>query len=153
LCGAVVRIDRDGAHRFGPGPRRSTRRAGARTRASSADGSFSPRRLGVRRGAFMEGKQVRYRVESGKAILTIDREPARNALPSQVLRELLDGVDAAEGDPSARVIVITGAGAKVFSAGGDLGGMQGGGAAQAHEARRAYGELIRKLQDCSRPSI
>jgi len=101
----------------------------------------------------MEGKQVRYRVEGGKAILTIDREPSRNALSLQVLEQLAEGIDAAEADGSVRVIVLTGAGDKVFCAGADLAGMAGDGFLAAHEGRRAYAGLIRRLQECSRPSI
>jgi enoyl-CoA hydratase len=102
----------------------------------------------------MEGKQVRYRVEGSKAILTIDREQARNALSRQVLEELGSGIDAAEADGSVRVLVVTGAGDKVFCAGGDLGAMGADeGFADAHQARRAYGELIRKLEECCKPSI
>ncbi len=102
----------------------------------------------------MEGKQVRYRVEGGTAILTIDRESARNALSRQVLEELSEGIHAAEADGSARVIVITGAGEKVFCAGADLGVMGGeGGFFAAHDARSSYGRLICQLEECSRPSI
>ena len=101
----------------------------------------------------MEGKQVRYRVEVGKAILTIDREPSRNALSLQVLEQLAEGIDAAEADESVRVVILTGAGDKVFCAGADLGGMGGDGFLAAHEGRRAYADLIRRLQECSRPSI
>jgi enoyl-CoA hydratase/carnithine racemase len=102
----------------------------------------------------MEGKQVRYRVESGKAILTIDREPSRNALSRQVLEELSEGIRTAQADVSARVIVLTGAGDKVFSAGGDLGGMGGEeGFFSAHDARSSYGRLVRQLEECGRPSI
>jgi enoyl-CoA hydratase/carnithine racemase len=52
--------------------------------------------------------------------LTIDREARRNSLNEAVLLALRDGIDAAEGDPEVRAIVITGAGEKVFCAGGDL---------------------------------
>jgi enoyl-CoA hydratase/carnithine racemase len=101
----------------------------------------------------MEGRQTGCRIEGGKAILTIDREGARNALSSQVLRELSEGLDAAEADGSVRVVVVTGAGNQVFSAGGDLAGAEQSDPLQAHEARRAYGGLIEKLGRCSRPSI
>jgi enoyl-CoA hydratase len=102
----------------------------------------------------MEGKQVCYRVEGSKAILTIDREASRNALSLQVLEQLAEGIDAAEADASVRVILLTGAGDKVFCAGADLGGMGGdAGFLAAHDGRRAYAGLIRRLQECSRPSI
>ena len=56
------------------------------------------------------------------ATITINREKALNALNSQVLDELnatLDAVDLA----TVRCLVITGAGAKSFVAGADIGEM------------------------------
>ena len=99
--------------------------------------------------------QVRYRLEDGQAILTIDREQARNSLSPGVIAELCDGIDAAEADISARVIVLTGAGESVFCAGGDLSGMgkQAVGSAAADEAARSYARLIRRLGEVGKPSI
>ena len=99
--------------------------------------------------------QVRYRLEDGQAVLTIDREQARNSLSPQVIAELCDGIDAAEADTKARVIVLTGAGESVFCAGGDLTGMgkQAAGSAGADEAARSYARLIRKLGEAGKPSI
>jgi enoyl-CoA hydratase/carnithine racemase len=52
--------------------------------------------------------------------LTIDRPEARNALNAEVLGALVDGLGEATGDPSIRVVVLTGAGEKAFCAGADL---------------------------------
>jgi enoyl-CoA hydratase/carnithine racemase len=102
----------------------------------------------------MEERQVQYQAEGGKALLTIDRAAARNALSPQVIFELTEGLAKAEADPAVRVVVLTGAGEKVFSAGGDLGGMQGdGGFLGGHDGRRGYGVLLKRLQDCSKPTI
>lgn len=57
----------------------------------------------------------------GRALwLTIDREERRNALNGAVLDGLYAGVASAAQTPEVRAIVITGAGDKVFCAGGDL---------------------------------
>ncbi len=102
----------------------------------------------------MEERQVQYAVKGAQALLTIDRPKARNALSPQVLAELTEGLTRAEADPAVRVIVITGAGEKVFCAGGDLSTMGGdGGFLGAHDARRAYGLLLRRLQEVKKPSI
>jgi enoyl-CoA hydratase/carnithine racemase len=97
---------------------------------------------------------VRYQVEGGQALLTIDRPKARNALSPEVLQGLMAALDRAEADPAARVVVLTGAGEKVFCAGGDLGQMGGeGGFLATHDGRRAYGRLLLRLQDLRKPTV
>jgi enoyl-CoA hydratase/carnithine racemase len=57
----------------------------------------------------------------GQALwLTIDREEQRNALDDAVVGELIAGVEVAGTTPGVRALVLTGAGAKVFCAGGNL---------------------------------
>lgn len=63
---------------------------------------------------------VRYEVDNGVAWLTIDRPEARNALSAAVRQGLWDGVRRFNGDETALVLVLTGAGDKAFCAGGDL---------------------------------
>ncbi|WP_309894273.1 enoyl-CoA hydratase-related protein [Archangium sp.] len=97
---------------------------------------------------------VRYQAEGGQALLTIDRPKARNALSPEVLNGLMAALDRAEADPAARVVVLTGAGEKVFCAGGDLGQMGGeGGFLATHDGRRAYGRLLLRLQDLRKPTV
>ena len=98
-------------------------------------------------------QQVRYEVEAGTARLTIDREAARNALSSQVVAELGEGLARAERDAAVRVIVLTGAGQRVFCAGGDLGSLEGDGFLAGHEGRRAYGRLLLSLQSVAKPTV
>jgi enoyl-CoA hydratase len=52
-------------------------------------------------------------------VLTIDRPEARNAIARATMRELDGALDEVEASP-ARVLVVTGAGTRVFVAGGDL---------------------------------
>ncbi|WP_096701487.1 enoyl-CoA hydratase-related protein [Magnetospirillum sp. 15-1] len=52
--------------------------------------------------------------------LTINREKQRNAINAQVLEGLSQGLDQAMANPDIRAVVLTGAGAKAFCAGGDL---------------------------------
>lgn len=63
---------------------------------------------------------VSYQVRRGIAWLTIDRPDARNSLNKAVRDGLFDGVRTFNGDDTARVLVLTGAGDKAFCAGGDL---------------------------------
>lgn len=58
--------------------------------------------------------------EDGVAILTLNRPDKLNAMNRQLGRELRDAVKAADADNGIGCIVITGAGEKAFSAGGDI---------------------------------
>src|SRR5262249_61897902 len=69
-----------------------------------------------------EAPPVLYEVAGPVARLTINRPEARNALSPEVMEGLLAAFDRAGADPAVRVLVLTGAGDKAFSAGGDLGG-------------------------------
>ena len=68
---------------------------------------------------------VRSERDGGIATLTIDREAKRNALDRETLAALEAALDAAAGDPDVRVIVLRGAGDRVFCAGADLAEIQG----------------------------
>jgi enoyl-CoA hydratase len=54
------------------------------------------------------------------AIVTIDREPQRNALSGQVITELTQAAAALDEAEDVRVVAITGAGTKAFVAGADI---------------------------------
>jgi enoyl-CoA hydratase/carnithine racemase len=70
-----------------------------------------------------------------------------------VVQGLREGLARAEADPAARCIVLTGAGSRVFCAGGDLGGMSGDGFLAGHDGRRAYGQLLLALQQVPKPTV
>lgn len=65
-------------------------------------------------------EEVTYEVVDGVAWLTINRPEARNALNAAVRNGLFAGFDRFASDDAAAVLVLTGAGDKAFSAGGDL---------------------------------
>ena len=101
----------------------------------------------------MEDAGVQHRLEGGVATLTIDRPKQRNALSADVIQELVRRLRLADADPEVRVVVLTGAGERVFCAGGDLSSMTGDGALAGHDARRAYGTLLLALQGCRKPTV
>ena len=101
----------------------------------------------------METEQVRYAVSDRQARLTIDRPKARNALSADVVTGLAGLIARAEEDPEVRVVVLTGAGERAFCAGGDLSALAGDGFLAGHEGRRAYGHLLRRIQDCRKPTV
>src|SRR6516164_763159 len=63
--------------------------------------------------------------EDGVVVLTLNRPEKLNALSTDLLHELNAALDAAEADPSARVVILTGAGEKAFAAGADIAEYQG----------------------------
>src|SRR5918912_595851 len=58
--------------------------------------------------------------DSGVAILTMNRPDKLNAMNRQLSAELHDAVQQMEADEAIGCIVITGAGERAFSAGGDI---------------------------------
>lgn len=64
--------------------------------------------------------EVRVERRGAALWLTIDRDEKRNALDDGVLHELIAGVEQAGRTEGIRALVLTGAGAKVFCAGGNL---------------------------------
>src|ERR1700730_1839347 len=81
-----------------------------------------------------------YDVHEHVATITINRPDRRNALSRTAISELRRAVAEAKADPDVRVVVITGAGDRAFSAGADLSGMaEGAGFADLHEARGGRG--------------
>src|SRR5689334_15005684 len=61
-----------------------------------------------------------YEVDDRVATITLNRPERHNALSQKLCAELVEVVRAADQDPSVRVLVITGAGGKAFSAGYDI---------------------------------
>jgi enoyl-CoA hydratase len=97
--------------------------------------------------------EVRYEVQGTQALVTLNRPKARNALSPAVVQGLMDAMARAEADAQVRVLVFTGAGEKVFCAGGDLGQMGDGGFLGMHEGRRAYATLLSRIQGCRKPTV
>ena len=69
----------------------------------------------------MPFEMIRYQTDGPIAVITLDRPDKLNAINAQMIRELNQALDRAEGDFDVRVIVLRGEG-KAFSAGFDLGG-------------------------------
>ena len=91
-------------------------------------------------------------LDGGVLTLTIDREERRNALSPEVLTALLSAVRS-PGD-GVRVIVITGAGEKAFSAGADLGALNPDATQlELHEGRGMLRELILAIRECPLPVV
>jgi enoyl-CoA hydratase/carnithine racemase len=96
---------------------------------------------------------IRYETSGERATITIDDEERRNPLTNEAMSELTDAVNEACGDDSVRVIVITGAGDKTFSAGGDLAGGFVDAPLAEHEERGALADLFRAMRRCPKPIV
>lgn len=96
---------------------------------------------------------VRYEVEDAVATITIDDPEHRNPLSLETVGELHRGVLRASEDASVRAIVVTGAGSRAFSAGGDLSGNFVDSPLADHDARGGFVELFRALRRCGKPVI
>jgi enoyl-CoA hydratase len=66
------------------------------------------------------GPPVHYERRGAAALVTIDRQERRNAVDGPTALALYDAYRRFEGDPHARVLVLTGAGGVSFCAGADL---------------------------------
>jgi enoyl-CoA hydratase/carnithine racemase len=96
---------------------------------------------------------LRYEVEPPRATLTIDDPERRNPLSTATMSELRDAVEVAASDPDVRVIVITGAGNRAFSAGGDLAGDFVDSPVGLHAARGALAALFRAMRGAGKPIV
>ncbi len=96
---------------------------------------------------------IRYNVDGQVATLTIDDPDRRNALTNEAMAELGEALGAACGDGDVRVIVVTGAGDRAFSAGGDLSGGFVDAPLAGHGGRGALADLIRGMRRCPKPVV
>lgn len=100
----------------------------------------------------MPYEDIFYEVRDGVATITINRPQVYNAFRSQTVEELLQALDAAAWDNSIGAIVLTGAGEKAFSTGGDHSAHEG-----KYRGRGVIGlpmqELFSLIRDAPKPVI
>lgn len=65
-------------------------------------------------------KDILFEVKDQVAWVTINRERVLNSFREQTLEELIDAISSTREDPTIACVVVTGAGDKAFSAGGDF---------------------------------
>jgi len=86
-------------------------------------------------------------VRDGIMTITLNRPEAANALNEATAAGILEALDRANTDVDVRVVVITGAGEKIFSAGMDLKAFAAG------ENVRLVGDAIQSVRSCAKPVI
>ena len=89
----------------------------------------------------MEYKDILYEIRGTAAWITINREEKYNAFRGQTCEELIHALNKAAWDKSIASIVLTGAGDKAFSTGGDQSAHDGG-----YDGRGIIGLPVEELQ-------
>jgi enoyl-CoA hydratase/carnithine racemase len=96
---------------------------------------------------------LKYQIDGQRATLTIDDPQRRNPMSLETMVELTSRLREATEDPEVRVVVITGAGDKAFSAGGDLSGRFVDAPLADHDTRGVLADLFRSIRRCGKPVI
>ena len=104
----------------------------------------------------MTYQHLLYAVDDRVATITLNRPERHNALSQALVGEIMAAVAAADADPDVRVVVVTGAGGKAFSAGYDI-------KESAEAPKRTLADWRARMQkdirftysvwDCSKPTI
>ncbi|MGD9189173.1 MAG: enoyl-CoA hydratase/isomerase family protein, partial [Desulfobacteraceae bacterium] len=68
----------------------------------------------------MDNQTILYEVDEAVATITLNRPEVMNAVNRELLKTLEERIAALQFDSEVRVVLITGAGPKAFSAGADL---------------------------------
>lgn len=96
---------------------------------------------------------IRSEASGGRATITIDEPERRNPLTNAAMADMAAAIHEACADDAVRVIVITGAGDEVFSAGGDLSGGFVDAPLADHSDRGALADLFRAMRRCAKPVV
>ncbi len=96
---------------------------------------------------------IRSEASGGRATITIDEPERRNPLTNAAMADMAAAIHEACADDAVRVIVITGAGDEVFSAGGDLSGGFVDAPLADHGDRGALADLFRAMRHCAKPVV
>ena len=96
---------------------------------------------------------ISYNVMNAVATVTIDDPERRNPLSIATMADLTDAVRAAESDDEVRVVVLTGAGDRAFSAGGDLSGGFVDSPLSDHQSRGILADLFRAMRSNPKPIV
>ena len=101
----------------------------------------------------MEYKNLLIENDNGVVTLTVNRPQAMNSLNSETLGELSCALYQLEYDPTARVIIITGAGEKAFVAGADIKEMSEMNAYEGHQFGRKGQHVMLAMEKMKTPVI
>jgi enoyl-CoA hydratase/carnithine racemase len=86
-------------------------------------------------------------------VLTLNRPERMNALSKPLLQSLDDALTSLGDDAQTRVVVLTGAGTKAFSAGADINEQRGFSAEDAYEHMRWGQAIFDRIETFAKPTI
>ena len=101
----------------------------------------------------MDFKLIIYEKNEGIATITLNRPDALNAFSKEVVAEVLEALEDSRRDENVRVVILTGAGEKAFSAGADIKAMIGMNALKARDLSLMGEKLCRTLENLEKPVI
>jgi enoyl-CoA hydratase len=101
----------------------------------------------------MEFKNTLYEKSEGTATITINRPEVLNALNEEAILEILARLEDAKGDETIRVIVVTGAGDRAFSAGADIKMIKDMDSSKARDVSRLGHKLCDTVEELEKPVI
>lgn len=101
----------------------------------------------------MEFKYIIYEKSEGIATITLNRPEALNVFSKEVVEEIMHALDDVKNDEGVRVVVLTGAGEKAFSAGADIKAMVGMTALKARELSLMGEKLCLAFENLEKPVI
>ncbi|MEA2089778.1 MAG: enoyl-CoA hydratase-related protein [Thermoproteota archaeon] len=101
----------------------------------------------------MELKNTLYEKTDRTATITINRPEALNAFNKETVEEVLHLLNDAAKDENIRVVVITGAGEKAFSAGADIKAMKDMNSLKARALAKRGHKLCRAIETLGKPVI
>lgn len=101
----------------------------------------------------MSFQYIIYEKSEGIATITLNRPDALNAWSQELEREFLTAMEDARKDESVKVVVITGAGEKAFSAGADIKAMKGMTALKARALSQMGYRICNAVESLEKPVI
>ena len=101
----------------------------------------------------MQFQYVIYEKSERIATITLNRPEALNAFNKDVVEEILKALEDAKNDEKIRVVILTGAGEKAFSAGADIKTMKGFDALKARELSLMGEKLCTAIENFEKPVI
>lgn len=101
----------------------------------------------------MEFKYIIYEKSDGVATITLNRPEALNAWSQELASEFVTAVNDAKQDNDVKVVILTGAGERAFSAGADIKAMVGMTALRARALSQMGGEICEMLESLEKPVI
>jgi enoyl-CoA hydratase len=101
----------------------------------------------------MEFKYIIYEKSERIATITLNRPEAFNAFSKDVVDEVLQALENVKTDENIRVVVLTGAGEKAFSAGANIKAMKGFNALKARELSLVGERICSALENLQKPVI